>query len=516
LIATLLAFQQTPRRGWWRHATSPLVRLYQSLPFLRPKMEFQRITYPRQYFSESLDYKSQRLPRVIAILLLFSGLAYAQASLTTSSPSSQEDAREMLITPDSSLYVKVRLNSAIKMSALKPGDVVEGKLSREVYSGDRELFPAGSPAQLTVDKVEQRRRVPNDHWPWIIKVFTPRYEKYPTFRSVSVALPGGHTIALRVSLISIGNEKSIQAEVGGTKGKTRQAATSASQAQEGSITPLVATPQSKSRSRAAGPTVALEAQLTISEPVPAAPGDSSSGPASLPAPVTLAAGTRAKVILLKEVSASKSRPGDSFQARIVEPVWLNSKVVLPEGSSLEGKVVKSGAPRRLSRAGSLLLAFTRLTLPGGVVVPVVASLTGAELDQRSHTKIDPEGKLTGDRPGKAWMLINIGATAGIAKEMDDGTQLVLEAIVSTATDASSAGIARIVATCASGLFILTRHGRDVVLPKFTEMNIMFNRPVSLSDLKSGSGKRETPTQKMHSTEFRGTLSGRTLEDICRR
>jgi hypothetical protein len=74
------------------------------------------------------------------------------------------------------------------------------------------------------------------------------------------------------------------------------------------------------------------------------------------------------------------------------------------------------------------------------------------------------------------MLINVGVTAGIAKEVDDGTQLVIEALVSTATDASTAGTARIAATCASGLFMLTRHGRDVVLPKFTEMSVMFDRP----------------------------------------
>jgi hypothetical protein len=126
-----------------------------------------------------------------------------------------------------------------------------------------------------------------------------------------------------------------------------------------------------------------------------------------------------------------------------------------------------------------LLSFTDLTLPGRAGIPALASVTAVELDQRSHTKVDPEGKLHGDRPGKAWMAINLAVTAGIAKEVDDGTQLIIEAIVSTATDASTAGTARIVATCASGLFILTRHGRDVVLPRFTEMNISFDRPVSL-------------------------------------
>jgi hypothetical protein len=126
-----------------------------------------------------------------------------------------------------------------------------------------------------------------------------------------------------------------------------------------------------------------------------------------------------------------------------------------------------------------LLTFTDLTLPGSTSIPATASVTMAELDQRSHTKIDPEGKLHGDRPGKLWMAVNIGVTAGIAKEADDGTQLLVEALVSTATDASTAGTARVVGICASTLFLLTRHGRDVVLPQFTEMNVSFDRPVLL-------------------------------------
>jgi len=199
----------------------------------------------------------------------------------------------------------------------------------------------------------------------------------------------------------------------------------------------------------------------------------------LAGPVTLVAGTAAKVILLGGVSASKSHPGDLLQARLVEPVLVDSKVVLPEGTLLKGKVLKSTPPRVLSRSGSLLLAFTDLTVPGGNDVPASASLAGAEIDQRSHTRLDPEGKLHGERPGKAWMLINAGVTSGIAKEADDATQLLVEALVDTATDASTAGTAKIVATCVSGIFMLTRHGRDVVLPRFTEMDVTFDRPVLL-------------------------------------
>jgi hypothetical protein len=159
---------------------------------------------------------------------------------------------------------------------------------------------------------------------------------------------------------------------------------------------------------------------------------------------------------------------------------LNSKVILPAGSMFEGKVLKKTPPRMLSRAGSLYLTFTDLTLPDGRRLSIAASLAGAELDARSHTKIDSEGQLHGEHPGKAWMAINLGVTAGIAKVSDDSIQLIIELIVSTATDVSTAGTGRIVAGCASGLFMITRHGRDVTLPRFTEMAISLDRPISLN------------------------------------
>ena len=53
--------------------------------------------------------------------------------------------------------------------------------------------------------------------------------------------------------------------------------------------------------------------------------------------------------------------------------------------------------------------------------------------------------------------------------------------MSTATEVSTAGTARIVAACASGIYMLTRHGRDVVLPRFTELNVTLSRPLSIAE-----------------------------------
>jgi len=421
--------------------------------------------------------------RITPFLFLFGALFFLIVSplpLPASAP--DEGKTESMRPEESALHLRIQLDGAVKAPKLKPLDVVEGKLSRDVYRGDRKLFPAGSRVRMTVDKLGRRRRIPNDHWPWVVRFFTPRHEHFPTFRSVGVFLPDGTETPLPVLLLSIRNEVSIHMQFK-AKAETVPQPVSSAATSAGELDAAPSIPMSR-RGKGSKENPRLILTLEVTEPTGGQLKTlrTEEAPAPRPAtgPVTLAAGTQAQIILLDTVSASKSRPGDAFRARVIEPVRLDSNVVLPEGTRIEGKVVKRTPPRMLSRAGSLQLAFTRLIVPGREGVSVVASLTGAELDRRSHTRIDPEGELRGDHPGKAWMLINLGVTGGTAKEADDLTQLIIEAIVSSATDASTAGVARIAGSCASGLFFLTRHGRDVVIPEFTEMTIMFDRPVSLS------------------------------------
>ncbi len=367
----------------------------------------------------------------------------------------------------SGLYLKVRLSKTLRLSKLKAGDLVEGTLARDVYSADRKLFPSGSIVRLTVDHIDKRKRIPNDHWPWVVRAFTPRHENYPVFKSATLAREQGER-SLRVSLISVSRRREVYA-----RGKNKSARPPGTENGAAEV--------SQSNKRPTTPTLVLEA-FGIANPPSAADDVNEAAPAERDSaiPETLPSGTHCKILLLGDVSASKSKPGEVVHARLLEPVLLNSDVVLPAGTLFEGKVVKRTPPRWLSRAGSLYLTFTELTLPDGTRFPIAASLAGAELDARSHTRMDAEGQLHGERPGKAWMAINVGVTAGISKEVDDGIQLVIEALVSTATDVSTAGTARIVSSCVSGVYMATRHGRDVVLPRFTEMDISLDRPLSLN------------------------------------
>ncbi len=335
------------------------------------------------------------------------------------------------------LYLEVQLSSHAKPSAAKPGDTIEGALAQDVYSGGRKIFPAGSRVRLTVSSLERRRRERSIYWPWVIRVFVPAHENFPTFDVAHVSIPGGEEIPLRVSLLSMSQTRHVY------PGESPPLAT-------GTIVPARKQAEKPVRRRkTAGRAITLTLQAQRPADVETAKGSMADGPVVPPVKragvVTLPAGTKARVILLRRLSASKSSPGESFRALLVQPIRLDSRIVLPEGSLFQGKVERRTRPRWLSRPGSIRLEFTRLITPIGGGDHIVASLAGADMDRRAGARMDSEGELRGGRPGIAWMLFNSGVGAVIAKESDDSFQLIAEAIASAATDASTAGTARIVA-----------------------------------------------------------------------
>jgi hypothetical protein len=187
------------------------------------------------------------------------------------------------------------------------------------------------------------------------------------------------------------------------------------------------------------------------------------------------------LVLLQGLSASKNHQGQSFQAVLLEPVVVGSTLAIPQGSVLQGVLAKRVPPRRLYRPGSLNLLFTNIALPNGAATAIAASPVAAEVDRGTHMTMDSEGRIHAQKPGKVRFLLDFGVTGGISKVTDDTTQLIIEAISSTATDASTAGAARLAAISATGIFLLTRHGRDVILPPYTEMDVSLSRAVSVGD-----------------------------------
>ena len=366
------------------------------------------------------------------------------------------------------LFVKVQLDGSVKLSSLKAGESVEGNLTRDVYSPENRVFASGSHIRLTVSRVERKRKTSSGKWPWIAKIFLPHHENSPVFDDAAISMPDGTKSAIQTSLLSSSRMKEVRVPLSRDGGKPENTA---------SIDAIPAeTGLEKNASAPHGPVLYLEAYRTSVEPVESSGWvhSGSSGSSIVPA------GTVCRVLLLEDITASKSHVGDQIHARLLEPILSDSQIVIPAGSMFEGRVMKATRPRMPSRAGSLKIAFDSVQLPEGQHTPVSASLASVDVNAGSPLKMDREGRLHGSRPGAIWMLINSGVAGGIAKEVDDGAQLIVEAIISTATDASTAGTARIAGSIVSVVFLLTRKGHDVVLPNHTEMAITLNRPLTFS------------------------------------
>ena len=367
------------------------------------------------------------------------------------------------------LFVKVQLDSSVKLSSLKAGESVDGNLTRDVYSPDNRVFASGSHIRLTVSRVERKRKTPSEKWPWIAKIFLPHHENFPVFNDAAISMPDGSKSAIQASLLSSNRMKEVRVPPARDSRKKSENTVSidANPTETGS---------EKNASAPHGPVLYLEAYRTGVEPLESSGwvNAGSSGSSIVPA------GTVCRVLLLEDISASKSHVGDEIHARLLEPILSDSQVVIPAGSVFEGRVMKATRPRIPSRAGSLTIAFDSVRLPEGHRIPVSASLASVHVNAGSPLKMDREGRLHGSRPGAIWFLINGGVAGGIAKEVDDGAQLIVEAIISTATDASTAGTARIAGSVVSAVFMLTRKGHDVVLPNHTEMAITLNRPLTFS------------------------------------
>jgi hypothetical protein len=394
----------------------------------------------------------------LAALISTLGLCSALCAQSSSSPTRNEFP----------LFVKVQLDRSVKLSSLKAGEFVEGNLAQDVYSPESRVFAAGSHIRLTVNRVERKPKTPSERWPWIAKIFLPHHENSPVFNDAAISMPDGTRSAIQTSLLSSNRMKEVRmppSRNGGKKSAT-PASIEASPAERGS---------EKEISPSHGPVLYLEAHRTSVDPLEN-PGEVH----SLSSSSVLPAGTVCRVLLLEDISASKSHAGGEIHARLLEPILSDSKIVIPAGSMFEGRVMKATPPRAPSRAGSLTIAFESVLLPEGHRIPISASLASVGVASSSPVKMDREGGLHGSRPGAMWMLINGGVAGGIAKEVDDGTQLIAEAIISTATDASTAGTARIAGTIVSAAFMLTRKGHDVVLPNHTEMVITLNRSLTLS------------------------------------
>jgi len=104
------------------------------------------------------------------------------------------------------------------------------------------------------------------------------------------------------------------------------------------------------------------------------------------------AGSNVHVRLLTVLSSATDHRGSPVQAVVSEPVYSSDhKLILPEGTRLEGTVTQAVPARRMGRNGQLRFVFRQIDLAQGASQRVEASLQSVDAPSSAHMKVDSEG-----------------------------------------------------------------------------------------------------------------------------
>lgn len=115
-----------------------------------------------------------------------------------------------------------------------------------------------------------------------------------------------------------------------------------------------------------------------------------------PSPVAVPEDTALRVSLDRAISSNQSRPGDHFEATVVNPVVVDGKTVIPEGARAEGMVIDARSSGRLRGRAELRLRLDSV------------QVNGTNYDVRTSSFNEVGGK----HKKRNWALIGGGAGGG--------------------------------------------------------------------------------------------------------
>jgi hypothetical protein len=96
-------------------------------------------------------------------------------------------------------------------------------------------------------------------------------------------------------------------------------------------------------------------------------------------------------LLLTAVSSATAKKGDSVEAVITEPFYVDNRLILPQGTRLLGPVLETRPARKFQRNGELRISFREVVPPGGKSQRVQTGLEGVEAASDDGLKMDAEG-----------------------------------------------------------------------------------------------------------------------------
>jgi hypothetical protein len=185
------------------------------------------------------------------------------------------------------------------------------------------------------------------------------------------------------------------------------------------------------------------------------------------------AGTALIVRLDTTLATFSNRVGDPFRASLTQAVVVKGQTVIPAGATVEGRVTKVSAPRRISGKPTIGILPEAVVLPTGERYYLDATLTDTSV---KGSDVNNEGQFKGSGHDRGDTIIQGAST---------GSGMLVGGLVGGPVGIAVGGA---IGAGASTGYWLAKH-RSAVIPSGTQLTLELNRPISMTN----SAAAPTPT-----------------------
>jgi hypothetical protein len=196
---------------------------------------------------------------------------------------------------------------------------------------------------------------------------------------------------------------------------------------------------------------------------------------------TLPEGKVVQARLITPLSSATAHQGDAVEAIVSHPLFDGDRLLLPQGSLLEGSVIQVHPAHRPNRNGELRIVFHELRVEDGVEEKVEASLAGVEAAKADDVKLDTEGGARATTPKTRYLQTAVAVALAAASQGDDlsnaaeggaGGFRVVGLVLGVAVHSQPLGMAMGAFGASKSIYAhFIARGHDVVFPKDTAMAI---------------------------------------------
>jgi hypothetical protein len=220
-----------------------------------------------------------------------------------------------------------------------------------------------------------------------------------------------------------------------------------------------------------GPITPSTSTVATSAAAPATrPADTQAAAIASAAPIVVPTGTTLPLVLHNAITTRNAMPGDPVFLETVFPILVDSHVVIPAGSYVQGEILEAKRPGKVKGRGEVRMRLNTIIMPNGYSAKFGAVPSNAGTGGNEST--DKEGNITGDT--------DKGSDVGTVIK---GTAIGAGIGAVAARSAGGAGIGAGIGAAVGLAAIMLTRGPELELPRGSTLNAVLDRPLYLDSSK---------------------------------